>query len=99
MRRNAFVKIQKLAEPGRFAFPVEHDVLVALGPGDGRADGNYQDVGERIDDFPAFPWIIEIRKAVCEHIHRPKQAEQEKNKALGLSWDARPGSLHINLMR
>nr|WP_233993604.1 hypothetical protein [Salinibacter altiplanensis] len=99
VRGNPMLQIQKLGEPVRIALPVENDILVALGSSDCRADGDYQDIGERIKDFSAFPRVIEIRKAVYENIHRPKQAEQEKNKPLGLSWDIRPGSLHINLMR
>jgi len=103
-RENAPVKIQKLGEPIRLALPVENDVLVALGASDCRADGNYQDISERIDDFPLFPWVIEIGKAAGKHFRRLKQAEQKqaeqgKSKPLGLSRDIRPRSLHTNLMR
>lgn len=62
MGGNAIVQLQKLGEPGPFALPVERDVLVALSTGDRRADGNYQAIGERIYDFPAFPQAGEVGK-------------------------------------
>jgi hypothetical protein len=40
MGRDAILQLQKLGKPRRFAFPVENDILVALGPGDCRTEGS-----------------------------------------------------------
>jgi hypothetical protein len=40
------------------------------------ADGNRQDIGERIDDVPVLSRVREVREAAGKHIRRPNRAEQ-----------------------